>query len=146
MKVSATHNRAMSTFLLEMALDEARLRQRLGERLLAEREQHGGGNARRFPQPRMAELLGVTLRTYQDWEGGNRVPSWRNLEEIAAKLNVPVSELVGDAETAAEEQPEATPSPDLVLQRLDQLEQSVESLRQVVVEALDAAAERRVAR
>jgi len=43
-------------------------------------------------------MLGVTLRTYQDWEGGIRVPAWRNLQEIADKLEIDVGELVGTTE------------------------------------------------
>lgn len=102
MQTSATSARGLSTFLLEMALDEARIRERLSERLLAERETRGGGNTRRFPQPMMADLLDVTLRTYQEWEGAVRVPSWRNLEKIAERLGIEITELFEDDEEEVE--------------------------------------------
>lgn len=50
------------------------------------RVQLGGGDARRFPQPRMAELLGVSLRQYQRWERGSSRPSARAVERIKQTL------------------------------------------------------------
>lgn len=105
MQVAAKSARGLSTFLLEMALDESRMRERFAAKLLAERTRRGGGDARRYPQPQMAELLGTTLRSYQGWEAGERMPRWRNLERIAATLAWNVSELFEDDELPPE--PEA---------------------------------------
>ena len=52
-----------------------------------ERAVLGGGDATRFPQPRMAELLGVSLRQYQRWERGVSVPRPRDIERIVATLS-----------------------------------------------------------
>ena len=46
----------------------------------------GGGDATRFPQPRMAELLGVSLRQYQRWERGVSQPRPRDVARIKATL------------------------------------------------------------
>jgi DNA-binding transcriptional regulator YiaG len=54
--------------------------------LRAGREQFGGGDPRRFPQPRMADLLGVSLRQYQRWERGASQPSARAVERIKRAL------------------------------------------------------------
>ena len=96
-----------------------------------------------FTQQEMADLLNMSMRGYQNYES-DRVP-WRELDKIADLTGrAQVWFLRGDpAEPDASTSPLTTAE---VLQRLDQLEQSVESLRQVVVQALDAAAERRVAR
>ena len=50
------------------------------------REQFGGGDPKRFPQPRMADLLGVSLRQYQRWERGDSQPSLRAVERIRRTL------------------------------------------------------------
>lgn len=50
------------------------------------REQLGGGDPKRFPQPRMADLLGVSLRQYQRWERGDSQPSLRAVERIRRTL------------------------------------------------------------
>jgi len=50
------------------------------------RVQLGGGDPKRFPQPRMAELLGVSLRQYQRWERGDSQPSLRAVERIRRTL------------------------------------------------------------
>lgn len=50
------------------------------------RVQLGGGDPRRFPQPRMADLLGVSLRQYQRWERGDSHPSARAVERIRRTL------------------------------------------------------------
>ena len=50
------------------------------------RVQLGGGDPKRFPQPRMADLLGVSLRQYQRWERGASQPSARAVERIRRTL------------------------------------------------------------
>lgn len=51
------------------------------------REELGGGDAKRFPQPRMADLLGVSLRQYQRWERGDSQPSVHAIERIRRALD-----------------------------------------------------------
>lgn len=51
------------------------------------RIQLGGGDPKRFPQPRMADLLGVSLRQYQRWERGASQPSARAVERIRRTLS-----------------------------------------------------------
>lgn len=58
----------------------------ISELLRQGREQLGGGDARRFPQPRMADLLGVSLRQYQRWERGDSQPSAHAVERIRRAL------------------------------------------------------------
>lgn len=98
--VSATWSDAGATFLLEVALDRARLKQRLAAVLYEERVKRGGGDARRFPQPKMAALLDYSLRQYQRLEdpddGG--LPSWADLERIADRLDLDGATLFGDDE------------------------------------------------
>ncbi len=50
------------------------------------RVQLGGGDPKNFPQPRMADLLGVSLRQYQRWERGSSHPSARAVERIERAL------------------------------------------------------------
>lgn len=54
--------------------------------LRAGRAELGGGDPKRFPQPRMADLLGVSLRQYQRWERGASQPSARAVERIKRTL------------------------------------------------------------
>lgn len=100
---TATFNVARATFLLEMALDRAQMKERLARVLLEERTKRGHGDPRRFPQPEMARLLSVALRTYQRWEAPDdpMLPYWRNLEQIAATLDRDLADLVGDADQDA---------------------------------------------
>lgn len=80
-----------------MALDRARLKQRLSAALIKERTQRGNGDARRFPQPKMAELLGYSLRQYQRLEDPNdgNLPSWDSLETILDKLGLSSDDIFG---------------------------------------------------
>lgn len=81
----------------------------------------------------MAEILGVTLRTYQDWEGGVRVPAWRNLQEIADKLEIDVGELVGTTD------PEL-PEPPTEAGQLSALREELAELHGMVAELLQRSA------
>jgi transcriptional regulator with XRE-family HTH domain len=128
--MTATRERARATFLLQVALDEARTRQRIAAALLAARARLGGGDARRFPQPKMAEVLGVSLRTYQHWEAAETMPRWRNLEEIADRLEVDVSELVGSGD--AGQATESDGSRDLQRQILEELSALRADLRRLL--------------
>ena len=85
-----------------------------------------------FTQQEIADLLNMTMRGYQNYES-SRVP-FRELDKIA-DLTGRSQEwfLRGDDEVTATTQPE-------VLARLDQLEASVESLRQEILAGLAALA------
>lgn len=68
-----------------MAAETAREPQ-LSRLLREERTYLGGGDPTRFSQPRMAELLGVSLRQYQRWERGDCQPSTAAVERIRRLL------------------------------------------------------------
>lgn len=124
--MTATPGVTRGTFLLEVALDRARVKQRLAAALTRERERRGGDDARRFPQPKMAELLGYSLRQYQRLEDPDdpSLPRWDDLEKIADKLGLEGDELFGDA-TAEPTTPEV--ASDAREARLDQLEARLEA-------------------
>lgn len=126
MNIAATRDSVRATFLLEVALDEARTRQRVADFLLQERSRRGHGDARRFPQPKMADLLGVSLRTYQHWEAADTMPTWRNLEEVAGRLKVDVTDIIGEVspEVAAAGETEILDRLDEIVQRLERLEKA----------------------
>lgn len=69
-----------------MHLAVAPARTDLSELLRAERSRLGGGDPTRFSQPRMADLLGVSLRQYQRWEHGDSTPSSLAVERIRRRL------------------------------------------------------------
>lgn len=128
--MSATWNATRSTFLLEVALDQARVRQRLAAALLRERGKRGRGDARKYPQPEMARLLNLSLRQYQRIEAGESMPRWRTLEQMADRLDITVADLIGDSDEAISEA--AVPGEewsrvfdrlDEILGRLDRLEE-----------------------
>lgn len=48
--------------------------------------------ARELTQEKAAALVGVTMRQWQRWEGGESVPYPRNLEAIAEKFEIDVGE------------------------------------------------------
>lgn len=108
--LSATGNGGRATFLLEVALDRARIKQRFAKLLYDERVRRGGGDARRFPQPEMAQLLGIGMRQYQRWEDPDdgSLPYWRNIEAIGEKLDVDVSDLFNAVQQL---EPEESPEP-----------------------------------
>lgn len=102
--LAATHDGGRATFLLEVALDRARMKSRLAGVLNAERAKRGGGDARRFAQPEMARLLGYSLRQYQRLEDANdpSLPSWSDLERIMELLDLDATQIFGaDPEQAA---------------------------------------------
>lgn len=113
---------------------DAHLQQQICARIKTARVEAG------FTQDEMADLLGMTMRGYQNYET-DRVP-WRKLDKIA-ELTGRTQEwfLRGDRDAATQSEP-TLPE---VLQRLDQIENVVESLRQVVVQALAALEDQQVA-
>lgn len=106
--MTATRDGGRAKFLLEVALDRARTKQNLARVLRDQRVQRGGGDARRFPQPKMAELLGYSLRQYQRLEDENDhgLPSWDDLDAIAEKLGLTTADLFPPDEPVTEPPPD----------------------------------------
>jgi transcriptional regulator with XRE-family HTH domain len=96
-----------------------------------------------FTQEEMADLLGMTMRGYQNYES-ERVP-WRKLGQIAELAGVTEMWLIRGDPAASNGANPAEPTLPEVLQRLDSLEGSVESLRQVVLRALGLPADEQAA-
>jgi transcriptional regulator with XRE-family HTH domain len=83
-----------------------------------------------YTQDEMASLLNMTMRGYQNYES-NRVP-FKHLEKIAELTNVTQMWLLrGDLPGAGAMPPSNGDA--AVLERLDGLERSVESLRQAIL-------------
>lgn len=51
-----------------------------------------------FKQKEMAELLGIKLRSYQQYEGGQRRPDYETLVALADYLDVTTDYLLGRTE------------------------------------------------
>lgn len=101
-KLAATGTGGLSTFLLEMALDEARLRERFAAALLDWRKRRGGGDAERFPQLEAARELGAGYRTYQHWEAADHLPRrWADVERILELIGATNSDLFAEDEPPA---------------------------------------------
>ena len=73
---TSRHREACVTLRLEMARDQAQLLE-MGARIKELREAHG------YTQQRVADHVGVTLRTYQFWQAGKSPPSRDSLEKLA---------------------------------------------------------------
>lgn len=50
---------------------------------------------RKIKLQQMADMLGISLRSYQHYEGGSRYPSFELLVQIADILNVSIDYLLG---------------------------------------------------
>lgn len=135
--LAATPHGGRATFLLEVALDRARMKARLAGILVAQRSERGGGDARRFPQPEMARLLGYSLRQYQRLEDANdpSLPSWSDLERIMGILDLDAAAIF---EPYDDEQPSTLVSRDVELQ---ELRDQISSNHDEVIKRLDALAE-----
>jgi transcriptional regulator with XRE-family HTH domain len=96
-----------------------------------------------FTQDEMADLLGMTMRGYQNYET-DRVP-WRKLDKIADLVGVTQMWLLRGDPDERTESGATPPLPDGVIERLDKIEESVESLRQAVLSALETRGGRRAA-
>lgn len=81
-------------------------------------------------QERIAELIGVSERSYQDWEYGKAQPRWRNLERLAEVLGVSEEEILGT--TTANGVTQGIPA------RLERIEEAIEGLRDLIVGELGA--------
>jgi transcriptional regulator with XRE-family HTH domain len=74
--------------------------QEIAQRIKELRE--GKGNP---PQPIVAAAVGVSLRTYQNWEGGDAKPEYRNLENLAAYFGVSEEFILTGTENSQPESP-----------------------------------------
>lgn len=94
--MTTTIDRARSRFLLEVALDQERIKQRLARLLREHRESQR-------PKPSQLQVsleLGdvVSYRQYQRWEAAESMPEWKQLEAIAVYLGIGVDDLLDDDE------------------------------------------------
>ena len=104
--------------LAEMAIRK----ERVSERLKELRENKG------FTQEQAAPFVGITLRQWQRWEGGESMPYPRNLDAIASKFGITIAEFFDGpvAETGLAEKMS------LLEDHLVELQASVSELRQSV--------------
>lgn len=131
----------MATFLLEMALDQARIRQRIAERLTAWRE------SKNLIQPDAARVLGLSARQYQRLEKAQSTPRWRTIEQVAERMEISVADLIGMEELAslpASSQPPRTV--DLDDERFERLFAELQILRdgQAGIQAAQESIEKRL--
>lgn len=94
--MTTTIDRARSRFLLEVTLDQERIKQRIARLLREHRE-----NQRPKPSQLQVSLeLGdvVSYRQYQRWEGAESMPEWKQLEAISDYLGIGVDALLDDDE------------------------------------------------
>lgn len=97
-QLTATRSYGAASFLLEMALGEAQLRERFGRALFDWRKRRGRGDAKRFSQAAAAGELEVSLRTYQHWEAAKHLPrSWADIEAVCEAIGVDAAVILGDA-------------------------------------------------
>lgn len=86
-----------------MALDEAKLRERFSAALVAWRTRRGGGDPKRFPQGDAAREVGVSLRTYQHWEGREHMPRrWADVEAVCGTIGIDSAAILSDADDLSE--------------------------------------------
>jgi transcriptional regulator with XRE-family HTH domain len=121
MKVTTTHTRHMATFLLEVALGQERLKQRISRWLAKERDE------RRLSQLEMAQLVEISYRQYQRYESAESLPRWRQLERMAEVLGTDIGHVLAIAETPTETTDEEEPS---LQEGLATLREEVAALRQ----------------
>ena len=74
-------------------------------------------------QEEFSKLIGVSLKTVQRWENGERTPRIGDIQRIAQVLNIPASELLNNdteenapasPQTASASSPDSTKNDDLV--------------------------------
>ena len=74
-------------------------------------------------QEEFSKLIGVSLKTVQRWENGERTPRIGDIQRIAQVLNIPASELLNNdteenapasPQTASASSPDSTRNDDLV--------------------------------
>lgn len=88
--------RSVHTLALQMALARER-QEEIGARIKELRDD------RRLRQQAVADRVGVTLRAYQAWEGGDSGIAWENLEALAKVFNVSEDYILsGPAESVPE--------------------------------------------
>jgi transcriptional regulator with XRE-family HTH domain len=96
MKSSSPSRSDARTFQAEMALKN----QAIAQRIRGLREARGNP-----PQPIVAAKVGVSLRTYQNWEAGDAKPEYRNLERLSDYFGVSEEFILTGAENSVPESP-----------------------------------------
>lgn len=74
--------RTLALQMARLAKEEAEKQRVIGERVAEARD------AKRLTQPVVADRVGVTLRTVQNWEAGDTRISWAHLPKLAEVLDV----------------------------------------------------------
>lgn len=100
-------------FQLQMALDNANLRARFSTALLDWRTEKGHGDPKRFSQEEAVKELrevlapeGLSIRAFQDWEGGHRMPrSWATTEKVCKHIGYDVTRLLEGEHDDGEAEP-----------------------------------------
>lgn len=90
--MTPTKTRHMATFLLEMALDQERVKQRIAARLKSWRD------GTRMNQADAARHVGLSYRQYQRLEKAQSTARWRTIEMLAERLEINVGDLIGEDE------------------------------------------------
>lgn len=91
----------------------------VSRRLLKLREDHPQPDGDPLPQERAAQRVGVSVRQWQRWEGGDSIPYPRNLGAIADTFDFDVNEFYSD-------EPVVTNGTQPPLTQLDRIEAAVE--------------------
>lgn len=102
--MTTTDARARATFLLEVALDQERLKTRIAALLRAHRVSLRPPEG--LPQLDYRDRFvingkPVSYRQYQRWEAAQSMPEWKWMEVIADVLGVTQADLLADEEPAA---------------------------------------------
>lgn len=108
-KMTPTKTRHMATFLLEMALDQERVRQRIAARLLAWRQ------SKNLIQPDAARQIGISNRQYQRLEAGHSTARWATIDMVADGLGISVEDLIGEGASGVPARADSPPKPSLRL-------------------------------
>lgn len=132
-KESATTARQRATFLLEVALDEARIKERLAAAL------------RKWRGPRsqldVYRETGLSYRQYQRLENAQSLPRWRTLEELAERTGIDMAEIVGGDEEAEAAEPTRDDEIHALREELGEVRGELAEMHRLLEERLPAARE-----
>lgn len=108
--MTATTARHRATFMLEVALDAANVRERLAAAL---REWRGTR-----PQLAVYQLTGLSYRQYQRVENAQSMPRWRNLEQLAERTGIDLAHVIGEDESSPATPAQAASGEQATMQRV----------------------------
>ena len=83
--------------------------------------------AKNLTQEALAERLGVSNKTVSKWENGKSMPDYAIVDALCAELDITVAELLGAKELA----PQNAENTELLLYKIQQLEQKVQQAEQM---------------